>query len=100
MAQDYAEGVKCYHKAAAQNNADAQYNLGVCYANGQGVTKDYVEAYKWLSFASAQGNENAKAAKSSLTQQMTPEQIAKGFRLVRDFKPSSAPEPGASAPSR
>jgi TPR repeat protein len=63
------------------------------------VRKDFVEAYKWLSLASAQGNENAKGAKSSLSQRMTPEQIAKGFRLVRDFKPSKAPESDAFAPS-
>jgi hypothetical protein len=30
---------------------------------------------------------------------MTPEQIAEGFRLVRNFKPSKALESGASAPS-
>ena len=100
MAKDASEAVKWFRKAAEQGSAKAQCNLGVCYANGEGVTKDYVEAYKWLSLASAQGNENAKAAKSSLAQQMTPEQIAKGFRLARDFKPSKALEPGASAPSR
>ena len=40
VAQDYAEAVKWYRKAAEQNDAGAQYNLGVCYANGDGVAKD------------------------------------------------------------
>jgi hypothetical protein len=70
------------------------------YADGEGVPKDYVEAYMWFSVAAAQGDENAKAAKVDIARQMTPEQIAKGFRLARDFKPSRAPESGASAPSR
>ena len=64
MAKDAAEAVKWFRKAAEQGFAGAQGNLGICYHNGQGVTKDYVEAYKWLSLASAQGNENAKALRS------------------------------------
>ena len=32
--------MKWYRKAAEQNYAEAQYNLGVCYYNGQGVAKD------------------------------------------------------------
>jgi TPR repeat protein len=98
--KDDAEAVKWVRKAAEQNFAEAQCNLGVCYYAGEGITKDYVEAYKWLSLASAQGDENAKGAKSSLAQQMTPEQIAKGSRLARDFKPSRVLESSASAPSR
>ena len=100
VAKDEEEAVKWYRKAAEQNFAEAQCNLGVCYYAGEGVTKDYVEAYKWLSLASAQGNENAKGAKSALTQKMTPEQIGKGSRLAREFKPGKALEPGAFAPSR
>ncbi len=30
--------------SAPQGDADAQYNLGVMYANGEGVTQDYKEA--------------------------------------------------------
>ena len=32
VAKDEAEAVKWYRKAAEQNHAQAQYNLGVCYA--------------------------------------------------------------------
>lgn len=45
-----------------KGDASAQYNLGVMYANGQGVTKDDAEAVKWyrkaadLGFAIAQVN--------------------------------------------
>ena len=34
VAKDQAEAVKWYRKAAEQNDAAAQYNLGVCYAKG------------------------------------------------------------------
>ena len=39
---------------AEKGDAIAQYNLGICYANGQGVAKDYVEAVKWFRKAAEQ----------------------------------------------
>jgi hypothetical protein len=35
--------------AARANNGDAQYNLGIAYLNGDGVPRDFVEAYFWLT---------------------------------------------------
>ena len=52
--------MKWYRKAAEQGNATAQYNIGVCYDNGYGVTKDYAEAVKWYRKAAAQGYDSAK----------------------------------------
>ena len=43
---DYAEAVKWYRLAAAQGNADVQFNLGTMYYDGKGVTQDYAEAVK------------------------------------------------------
>ena len=40
---------------AEQGHADAQYNLGVMYNNGQGVTQDYAEAMRWFRKAAEQG---------------------------------------------
>ena len=45
---------------AEQGVADAQYNLGVCYYNGEGVTKDYAEAVRWWRKAAEQGHADAK----------------------------------------
>ncbi len=52
--------MKWYRKAAEQNYAEAQYNLGVCYANGEGVTKDDVEAVKWYRKAAEQNYAEAQ----------------------------------------
>jgi TPR repeat protein len=41
---------------AERGNARAQYNLGLCYKNGEGVEKDYVEAVKWFRKAAEQGH--------------------------------------------
>lgn len=44
-------GVMQFKRAALLGNRKAQLELGVLYANGDGVTADYVEAYAWLSIA-------------------------------------------------
>ena len=56
VARDEAEAAKLYCKAAEQNHAQAQYNLGVCYDNGRGVAKDEVEAAKWYREAAEQND--------------------------------------------
>ena len=50
-----------YRKAAEQGNADAQYNLGLCYEVGSGVPKDEVEAVKWYRKAADQGYVEAQS---------------------------------------
>jgi len=45
---------------AQQGNAEAQFNLGVCYANGEGVAKDWDEAVKWWRKAAEQGDADAQ----------------------------------------
>jgi len=45
---------------ANQGDAEAQVNLGECYAKGEGVKQDYVEAVKWFRKAAEQGNVNAQ----------------------------------------
>ncbi len=40
---------------ALLGDSEAQYNLGVMYQNGQGVTQDYAETLKWYRKAAEQG---------------------------------------------
>jgi S1-C subfamily serine protease len=49
-----------YRKAAEQNHAKAQHNLGNCYANGRGVAKDDAEAVKWYRNAAVQNLASAQ----------------------------------------
>ena len=52
--------MKWYRIAADQGYAQAQYNLGVMYYNGQGVAQDYSAAMKWYRMAADQGHTNAQ----------------------------------------
>ncbi len=45
---------------AEAGDAGAQFNLGVMYANGEGVVKDQVQAVKWYRKAAEQGYADAQ----------------------------------------
>ena len=75
------EAVKWYRLAAEQGYAEAQFNLGVMYKNGEGVIKDYVKAYIFLSVAGVQGFSIARDKANQLEKKMTPEQIERGHTL-------------------
>ena len=47
---------------AKKGDAEAQFNLGKMYANGQGVPQDYREAVKWFRLAADQGMAGAQNA--------------------------------------
>ena len=44
-----------------RGNAQAQFNLGMMYENGQGVRQDNAEAVKWYQQAAAQGLAQAQS---------------------------------------
>lgn len=65
--QDHAEAAEYFQKAASwwrlaaeQGVAVAQFNLGVLYANGEGVPQDYGEALSWYQLAGEQGHSDAQ----------------------------------------
>jgi TPR repeat protein len=52
---DSSGAAQWYRKAADQGDAKAQLQLGVMYANGEGVLKDYTEAFVWIKQSAEQG---------------------------------------------
>ena len=57
---DYATALREWQPLAEQGQAVAQYQLGLLYANGQGVTKDDAKARQWYEKAAAQGHVEAQ----------------------------------------
>lgn len=55
-ANDYTKAFNLYKKAAEQEYAEAQNQLGVMYSSGQGVPQDKTEAVKWFRKAAEQGH--------------------------------------------
>ena len=75
---DYEEGVEAafsgdfdtafreFTSAAEDGLSFAQYNLGILYFTGQGVSKNLEEAFKWTKAAAEQGHLNAQFNLGSL----------------------------------
>lgn len=58
--KNFAEAANRIEKLFEQNNADAQYKLGIRYYTGDGVEKNHSEAIKWCKKAAEQGNAEAQ----------------------------------------
>lgn len=57
----YAKALELFRPLAKTGDAAAQNNLGVIYANGQGVNQNYAEAAKWFRKAAEQGIADAQS---------------------------------------
>ena len=98
LPQDYALAVRWYQEAADQNLPEAQYNLGVMYKEGKGVPRDLVKAYMWFNLSAGQGYEDANRARVLVARMMTPEEIAQGQRLAREWRDKKEGCSQATAP--
>jgi hypothetical protein len=56
----YEQAFPVCSKAAKQGDAEAQYNLGLMYHFGEGISQDYTEAAKWYRKAAKQGYADAQ----------------------------------------
>ena len=54
------------------------------YRKGQGVSQDYVEAYKWASLAASQGYVKAIKGRHAVVSEMT-DQIAEAKSVAREW---------------
>ena len=54
----------------------AEYALAACYADGEGLEKDLVAAYKWSALAAAHGNRESAVFNQSLEKKLSKEQLA------------------------
>ena len=61
VTRDYGDAViKWCRKTAEEGNAEAQHNLALMYAKGEGLPQDWVEAVRWCQKAADQGHAGAQ----------------------------------------
>lgn len=82
---------------ASSGDAWTQFAVANKLEQGVGVSRSFVEAYKWLLIASQSGNEGvsdlARRRADFLQQQMTPSQIEQGQKLASAFVPTKGYNP-------
>lgn len=67
--------------AALRGEVDAQYALGLVYAEGRGVPIDLAQAHYWLSLAVEQGDRDAVLLRNIIGARMSDEEIEAAKRL-------------------
>lgn len=68
---DYSHAMGFYLESANKGNPIAEQDIAILYAKGNGVTKNYQEAMKWLLKSQEHGNKNAAILISQLQKLMT-----------------------------
>jgi len=80
-----AGGPCWYRKAAEQDVARAQTNLGVMYYFGKSVPVNNVKAYMWWSLTMAQGKESATKNLNIVKEDMNSAYISKAQALASEM---------------
>jgi len=103
LQKDDTEAARWFRKAAEQNLAVAQLNLGIMYDTGQGVAKDLIQAHAWLNLAGANGEESAYDRLATIEKEITPEERTAARKLAHELleQATKAPRgPGPATPSK
>jgi uncharacterized protein len=74
-------------KGAEHGDAEAQFNLGVMYGDGLGVSQDYVRAHLWFNLAVSNGVTETIQYRDFLVTQMTQIQLRRVQELARNWRP-------------
>tara|TARA_Y100001934_G_C11601831_1_gene428061 strand:+ start:37 stop:345 length:309 start_codon:yes stop_codon:yes gene_type:complete len=82
----YVEALKWFELAAEQGVADAQYNLGLMYATGNGIPINFVTAHLWWSVAVDFGSEEARRKLVFLERLMSDSDLGKARSLAVEWR--------------
>jgi hypothetical protein len=85
---------------AEAGDASSAFELGRRYEAGDGVLKDFVQAYAWYSRAFAKaGNPQYKSALDSIEKRMTAADIARAQRVASERTATARTSPATPAPA-
>lgn len=73
-------------RLAEQGDVDAQYAVGLVYAEGRGVDKNPALAWFWLSIAARQGNRDAEKLLQMVDSQMSEEERTMAREIFDKFQ--------------
>jgi TPR repeat protein len=83
--RDVAEAVRWFSLAADEGVAISQENLGVLYANGDGVPKDMIQAHRWLNLSRINGQGTAAEKLATIERGMSAQDIARATELAQQW---------------
>jgi TPR repeat protein len=94
-APDPLDASEWFRLAADQGFAESQFNLAVMYVNGDGVKRDLVEGYKWMTLAMKQGHQAATQQRPLVARQMAATEIQEGEKRAAQWRPVKPKKAGS-----
>lgn len=91
---NWTEANKWLLEAARRGITDAQYQLAQNYEKGQGLRKDFVEAYAWFALAAQRGHLMAINARERLSRLLSHADLAEANRLAYSYATTTPDEKG------
>lgn len=85
---------------AERGDVDAQYAMGLIYAEGRGLPLDEARAYLWLTLAGQQGDEDALMLRRMVVLRMNDAQFEEARRLLEARRGSGNTAIGADSGRR
>jgi TPR repeat protein len=86
---DYMPAIRLFRPLAEQGNAKAQHLIGVMYHKGEGVARNSVRAFAWLSMAVAHGDSEAKAKLLDVSKTLTPRELSQAREMAQACEASN-----------
>jgi len=84
---DMKQAAEWFEKAAQRGVVDSQFNLGVLYESGQGVSQRVETAFYWYGVAANQGDQTAQARLTILRGQLPVDVVSSADAKIAAFKP-------------
>jgi TPR repeat protein len=88
---DYAAAAAAFQSAAEAGEPESQYMMGRLYSLGDGVPRDFVQAWLWFDRAARKGHAEAAQARDALEGVLNPRQLAMARQLAAPPAPPALP---------
>ena len=85
-------------REAHEGDVDAQYGLGLIYAEGRGVAQDNATAFYWLTRAAEQGDRDAETLRNHVAADMTRDQFERADLMIKQYRGQLAHRSGTRTP--
>ena len=83
---DFAGALEILRPLAQGGNTRAQIRLAELYASGQGVSRNYNQAYIWYSLAARGGSTTAPADRDRMAKLLQPAEVKQADKVVEGMR--------------
>jgi localization factor PodJL len=89
---DYTNAIPWFRRAGESGLRDSQYNLGVIYARGLGVSQNLTESFLWFSLAANQGDVDAAKKRDDVAARLDQQTLVAARLAVQTWTPKPSDE--------